>query len=271
MPATRRSMKNAITVTAVMAFSLVLAAPAMAAESAESPSAQLKLARWPSIGTLHNSLARVEVPSTGITVRARCRLARDTGRVGSCQFEAPPTDALRSAVNQRMDEMAFDTSTFPAGQGPLVTTLEIRIEARERQELGAPTSALPADDIEWSKVFIAHSARRPSESTENKSGPPDTAIANVDCVVQADASLACLKVDITLGEGVVVEPYNYGRFTLEAHLDLSERRAAAATGSGVPTRGRWVHFALPLTLPHDSLDLARERIRKLVDGLGQKK
>lgn len=254
-----------------MAFSLVLAPVVIAAEVAEIPAERLGLVRSPSLGTLHNSLAQFDVPAGGVTVRARCHLARDTGRIGRCQFEPKPTDGLRGALNQRMDEMAFDTSGFPSSSLPLLTTLEMHLDPRERLDLGAPVSPLSAADIEWSKVFIAHSARRPSDGTADRPGPPDTATATVDCVVQADASLACLKIEVALGEGVVVEPYNYGRFTLEAALDLAERRAAATSRSGKVTRGQWVHFVLPLTLPHDSMELTRERIRKLIEGLGQKK
>ena len=234
-------------------------------EFVEIPFNELKPLRTPSVGTMHNSLEGVTLPAGGVTIKARCRLARNTGGVGMCEYDPKPPSDISNAIFWRREELAFDiTNLSPRNPVPLFTHLEFRLESGERLALGTPATPLAPDDIQWSsaqdslpRLPSIRSNARPDEAK------PDTATATVDCQVQADGSLACLTIDVAFDEGVVVDSYNMSRFTNAARENLQDRRAAATTKSGVPTRGRWVHFQIPLRLRHDSMEDVRRRAREI--------
>lgn len=236
-------------------------------EFEEVDAARLKVVRSPSLGTLHNSLEGLAIPATGIMVESRCRLVRNTGEIGTCEYEARPSTELSSALFWRQQEMAFDVSGFSgASRVPLFANFVFRIDPKERLGLGTPTSPLSPDEIEWSKppeLVVTRSLITSRINPAPRETTSDNAVATTDCMIQPDASLACLAIRVDLGEGVVVEPFNYQRFESEAKRNLAARRAAATTRSGQPTRGRWVHFDLPLRLEHDSMELMRERVEKI--------
>lgn len=236
-------------------------------EFEEVEAARLKVVRAPSLGTLHNSLEDAAIPAGGLTFKARCQLARDTGEIGNCDYEPEPAPTeVANALFRRKQEMAYDATTFSAGSPvPLFAQIEFRLDPKERLSLGKPASPIPADDIEWSnppELVAVRSLITSRITTSAREEAFDTVTAKADCQVQADYSLACLKIELLLGEGVVNDSYNVSRFTGRARTNLSERRAAAITKSGQPTRGKWVHFELPLKLRHDSLELMKERGRK---------
>jgi hypothetical protein len=228
--------------------------------------------RAPSLATLHGSLEGVDLPASGITVKARCRLARKTGEVGDCEF----TDVnlplpVQNAVFRRKDEMVYAVANLePGNPVPLFTHLQFRLDPRERLKVGAPGDEIRADDIEWSDAedSIPKGAGGKSNYASINIGSSgsewkwDTARVTATCQIQRDGSLVCLPYESTYGETVVVDSYNTGRFERAASSNLRERRAAPRSKTGAITAGRWVRVELPLRLAHDSQQLADERMRK---------
>jgi hypothetical protein len=225
----------------------------------------LKTVRTTSLGTLHNSLEGVTLPPDGVTVKARCRVARNNGGIGTCKYDPEPAGDIRNIVYWRNEEVQFDTANLsPGNPVPLFAQLEFRVDAKDRLELGTPVAPIKADDVEWrkaSEAFVMDSIRSSAGALRERKY--DTATAAADCQIQADGSLACLPAAITYDAGVIQDSYNIARFERAVKNNLWDRRAAESTRAGQSARGKWVHFLLPLKLDHDSQEEFDKRMAEM--------
>jgi hypothetical protein len=209
----------------------------------EVPFKNLKATLSPSIAVLHETIAGLELPATGLTVSARCSLSRESGLVGTCSVDPSVSIDIAAAINRRGDHMAFDPAQLdPGNPVKSYTHINFHFARAQRLSVGTPVDPMNGSEVDWHSELDAVPIQSVIAAPSRNNYDSATAVAT--CQIQSDGSLVCIDYKVTPLNDATLDTRITALFEADARSRLKYRRAALKSKNGSATAGKWVKIEM---------------------------